>query len=375
MVFCQKLLILLFLLVFINISPGMSSSCPWLASNLARWSDPLTWGNQGVPGDGDTVVINQAILLDTETARLNSLILRYGGSLIFSPDVELSKLTVGVVRIQENGSFLIGGPECRFQGQAEVVLVGEDGADTSFGHYAKGIYVEEGGTLDIHGEEKLPWTRLMATLQPQSGFFNIHLAEEPVGWKMGDKVVIASTDYNMEQAEIVEVVECPPCHHHLSCICTVFGEVKFMHYGQIFKGLDMRAEVGLLTRNVLISGEIANAEDRFGGHIKAFRGFRNFRIRGSELTRMGKFNHKGHYPIHWHMAHSVEDRDTYARENSIHDVFQRCITVHGTHGARVERNVAYNTFGHCYFLEDGGEKNTTIAGNLGLVTRKVRSFK
>ena len=370
MVLREKLLPLLFLLVFINISPCMSNSCPWLAPNLARWSDPLTWGNLGVPGDGDTVVMNQAILLDTETARLKTLIMRDGGSLIFSPDVELAKLTVGVVKILENGSFLIGGPECRFQGRAEVVLVGEDGTDTSFGHYVKGIYVEEGGTLDIHGNEKLPWTRLTASLLPQSGLFNIHLAEEPVGWKMGDKVVIASTDYNMEQAEIVEVVDCPPCHHHLSCTCTVSGEVKFMHYGQIFKGLDMRAEVGLLTRNVLISGETADEEDRFGGHIKAFRGFRNFRIRGSELTRMGQFNNKGHYPIHWHMAHSVEDRDTYARENSIHDVFQRCITVHGTHGARVESNVAYNTFGHCYFLEDGGERNTTLAGNLGLVTRK-----
>ena len=35
----------------------------------------------------------------------------------------------------------------------------------------------------------------------------------------------------------------------------------------------------------------------------------------------------------------------------------------------MERNVAYGTFGHCYFLEDGGEKNTTMVGNLGLVTR------
>ena len=77
MVLCEKLLLLLFLLVFINISPCISSSCPWLAPNLARWSDPLTWGNQGIPEDGDTVVLNQAILFDTETARLNSLIIKF----------------------------------------------------------------------------------------------------------------------------------------------------------------------------------------------------------------------------------------------------------------------------------------------------------
>ena len=48
---------------------------------------------------------------------------------------------------------------------------------------------------------------------------------------------------------------------------------------------------------------------------------------------------------------------------------QRCITVHGTHGVTVADNVAYNTFGHCYFLEDGGEKNNTFHHNLGLVTK------
>ena len=32
-------------------------------------------------------------------------------------------------------------------------------------------------------------------------------------------------------------------------------------------------------------------------------------------------------------------------------------------------NVAHDTFEHCYFLEDGGEKETVFEGNLGLTTR------
>ena len=36
------------------------------------------------------------------------------------------------------------------------------------------------------------------------------------------------------------------------------------------------------------------------------------------------------------------------------------MTVHGTHGVNVVNNVAYNTFGHCYFLEDGGERYKVI---------------
>ena len=359
-----------FLLVFSLFTPqSLSDPCPWLGPDLHRWSNPLTWGDAGVPKDGEAVLVDKAILLDTETASLDTITIIDGGSLIFSPDVELAKLTAGVVKIEDNGSLLIGGPDCRFPGRAEVLLLGEVGPDITFGHYVKGIYVEEGGTLEIHGEEKLPWTKLTATLLPNSGVFDIQIAGEPLGWNMGDKLVIASTDYNMWQAEVVEVVACESCHHQLSCSCLVTGDVRFMHYGEIYKGLNMQAEVGLLTRNILIHGDVKDDNDRFGGHIKAFRGFRNFRIRGAELTQMGQYGFKGRYPIHWHMAHSVEDRDTYARENSIHDVFQRCITVHGTHGARVEKNVAYKTFGHCYFLEDGGERNTTFAGNLGLLTR------
>merc|ERR1719153_2165127 len=208
----MRMLVLLLLLSV----PSLSLPWPWLVPNLQPWSDPLTWGDKGLPGDGDIVDVMQGILLDTETARLESLIIRDGGSLVFSPNVEMVKLTAGVVRIQENGSLLIGGPECRFPGQAEILLTGKKGPDTSIGQFIKGIYLEEGGTLDIHGEEKLSWTHLTSTLHPQSGTFEIELEQNPVGWGVGDKLVIPSTDYSMYQAEVVEVFACESCHHQLS---------------------------------------------------------------------------------------------------------------------------------------------------------------
>ena len=133
----------------------------------------------------------------------------------------------------------------------------------------------------------------------------------------------------------------------------------------------MRAEVGLLTRNVKIYGEMKDENDTYGGHMKAYEGFETFRIRGLELTKMGHRGIKGRYPIHWHLAKEVDSNKTYAEENSIHHVFQRCVTVHGTHGVNVVNNVAYSTFGHCYFLEDGGEKNNRFHHNLGLVTQAM----
>lgn len=44
--------------------------------------------------------------------------------------------------------------------------------------------------------------------------------------------------------------------------------LKFTHYGNIYKGVDMRGEVGLLSRNVKFDSEEASTSDFYGGHIK-----------------------------------------------------------------------------------------------------------
>ena len=67
-----------------------SSPCPWEAS-LVRWSSPSTWGEQGVPGDGQLVDLRQPVLLDTMSVRLDTLTIRDGGSLVFSPEVEVAR--------------------------------------------------------------------------------------------------------------------------------------------------------------------------------------------------------------------------------------------------------------------------------------------
>ena len=46
------------------------------------------------------------------------------------------------------------------------------------------------------------------------------------------------------------------------------------------------------------------------------------------------------------------------------------MTLHGSHDVDVLDNVAYDHYGHCFFLEDGGEKGNVFIGNLGIGTRK-----
>ena len=67
--------------------------------------------------------------------------------------------------------------------------------------------------------------------------------------------------------------------------------------------------------------------------------------------------------------HEVYDLGFYAKDNSIHHNFQRCIAVHNSHGLSIEDNVAFDTIGHCYFLEDGGERGNSWIHNLGILSR------
>ncbi len=126
-----------------------------------------------------------------------------------------------------------------------------------------------------------------------------------------------------------------------------------MHFGKITFDVDQRGEVGLLTRNIKIQAS-ADAEQSFkGGHIMAMVTSKMF-IEGVELNRMGQNLELARYPIHWHLVGDAKGQ--YIKNASIHDTYNRCVTVHGTNDLRIEGNVTYNTVGHCFFLEDGIER-------------------
>ena len=56
-------------------------------------------------------------------------------------------------------------------------------------------------------------------------------------------------------------------------------------------------------------------------------------------------------------------------KNSIRQSNQRCVVVHGSHNVTVADNVSYDTHGHCYMTEDGGEIDNVFRGNLGAFTQ------
>lgn len=130
-----------------------------------------------------------------------------------------------------------------------------------------------------------------------------------------------------------------------------------------------------------MQGNAISELDKHGGHIMLHsRGKESIvdrsqgeslvaRIENVEVRRTGQMGRIGRYSIHFHMIGAV--RNSYVRFNSIHHTYNRAIAIHGVHYLRVQNNVAFQTLGHTYFVEDGLETKNIITGNLAAVTREL----
>ena len=78
---------------------------------------------------------------------------------------------------------------------------------------------------------------------------------------------------------------------------------------------------------------------------------------------------QGRYPFHWHRCGNVQGQ--FIRRSSIHDSYQRCITIHASNMAQVVGNTCVNIFGHAYFLEDGIETGNLLEENIAIFVKKM----
>jgi cell migration-inducing and hyaluronan-binding protein len=319
-----------------------------------QWSDSSTWSGGAVPQAGAIVSIGptREVVLDVSPPGLNGI--HVDGKLSFSNDADL-ELTTEWITVR--GELAIGTEANPHTRNATITLTDNvKGEDIMAGMGDRGIMIS-GGTLNLHGDTEHTWTKLSETAE--AGSTQIEVLDAS-GWEVGDQIVLASTDFNPRQAET----------RHITAIrgdtVTLDQPLEYMHFGEITFGVDERGEVGLLTRNIKIQASPDAAESFFGGHMMAMPGSEMY-VEGVELTRMGQHLTLARYPIHWHLVGEAEGQ--YIRNSAIHNTFNRCTTVHGTHYLQVENNVTYNTVGHCFFLEDGIEHGNQFVRNLGIQTK------
>ncbi|XP_065804470.1 fibrocystin-L [Labrus bergylta] len=373
------------------------------------WSSRYTWGGQSPPEKGTFAVITkgQTILLDTNTPVLKMLLIQ-GGALVFDEaDIELQAENI---LITDGGRLEVGREGAPFQHKAIITLHGHQRSPELPMYGAKAIAIRE-GVLDLHGKPVADtWTHLAQTAAKDSKTLTLMKA---VTWSVGDEIVIASTGHRHSQREnekktiaavsadgktltLEEALE----YAHLGVTTTLPGGKTF----------DARAEVGLLSRNVVVRGsnnkewntEIEacpagfntgefqtqtcfqgrhGAEvgsDQFGGTIMFHsptpdRDRVKGRIEFVELTYMGQAFRLGRYPIHWHLMGDL-NYTSYVRGCAIHETFNRAVTIHNTHRLLVEHTVIYNIMGGAFFIEDGIETGNILQYNLAVFVRQSTSL-
>ncbi|MEE8599982.1 cell wall-binding repeat-containing protein [Euzebya tangerina] len=330
-----------------NTAPPISAATPW--------SDPATWGGT-VPAAGDVVTIprDRAVLLDVDPPALEGIQI---DGLLVADDIDM---TIEVEWITVTGRLALGTEEAPLTSDVTVILDPQPGDDILGA--GEGPIAVQGGTLDIHGQSPThTWTRLAATAG--AGTTQIQLEEAP-GWSVGDRIVIAATSLNFEEAEerIVTAID--------GTTVTLDRPLEHIHWGQAEQvggeTVEQFAEVGSLSRNIVVTSTPEAREQQRGGHVQIFHGSVG-RISGAEFTGLGQVGELARYPIHFHMMDSASG--SYIHGAAVHHSFNRCVTVHGTHHVDLQETIGYDTIGHCFFFEDGVETGNTFHCNLGLTTR------
>ena len=326
-----------------------SASAQW-----SRWSDPASWPDGKVPGAGEAVTIgkDKAIVLDVSPPALRSLTIQ--GKLSFADTRDLS-LTTDWIYLP-GGELDIGSAAKPYVHKATITLTDTVPNEDVNTMGDRGIMMLN-GTLSLHGDRTNSWTKLASTAKAGAASIQVLNA---AGWRRGDTIVLASTDYDPHQAEERTIAAVS------GNTLTLDRPLKYMHYGEITYGVDERGEVGMLTRNILIQSSPDSEKTYFGGHIMAMAGSKMY-LSGIELNRMGQNMHLARYPVHWHIIGDAPGQ--YLQNSSVHDTFSRCVTVHGTNDVRVENNVTYNNVGHCFFLEDAVEHGNQFIHNLAILTK------
>ncbi|PRP73194.1 hypothetical protein PROFUN_03508 [Planoprotostelium fungivorum] len=376
----------LWLFVFLAFCCGVRAQCPD-TSQYIRWSANPLWNTVNATVN---ITAGQKVLLDVAPSVVLGVIQVRGTLFVSNKQMELQ--TQGIV-VYSGGSLIVGTPSCPITAKVTITLFGRKanaGADTLgtdptavpilgnvvFG--SKGIAVAQNGSLQMNGYVNPLgplWCRLSKTAMQGDTTLTL---DTPVYWNAGDSIVISSTDFSEvldsklpntspmngvpfpEQSETAVISSISADKKTL----TLKTPLSWMHWGINYE----RAEVGLLTRNIVVRGDNTSESELYGGHVLLRHG-QILQITGVEFTRMGQQGILGRYPVHFHMAMDVYDITAALINSSLHNNYQRCISIHGTSGVLVKQNVAYKTYGHCYFLEDGSETNNTFDGNLGVYAK------
>ena len=339
------------------------------------WSNTTQWPDGVLPQDGDDVEIpaEWTLVLDVDTASLGTLTIY--GDLYF--DNNQSSLTLTAERIWVSGQLFIGNSsDERYTSQATIVLTGTRSSDSLImgtlltpSNKVMGVT----GNVTMYGNEvNYVYVRLQA--EANVGDTVIYLPET-VDWAVGDEIVLAPSQLSPDEFEVFTITAID------SGAVTLNSTIQYYHFGADattkttnYGVLDMRTEVALLTRNIIVRG---SDEGSWGGRIYVaelydsdydyyYRG--RLEIDGIEMKNLSQPN-TTYAGLTFDALTSSDNGDSVITRSVMRDSLGYMVRFVGTTGVTMDQNVFYWSWKYQVKAEDVNT-NIVFTNNLLIGNRE-----
>jgi hypothetical protein len=342
------------------------------------WSDPATWHDGVVPDTGARVLIpiNVEITVDNVIqARLASI--RVDGTLSFDTQSN-TELRVDTVVVSGSGLFQMGDEDNPIDAgvTARLLITDDEPIDRAADPFALGRGLLSHGNVSIHGAEVASYASVGSAL---AGSQTLILDATPIGWKVGDRVVIAASVAGTEQNEVRQITWIQ------GNTVALDSPISFDH---VPPRADLRVHVANVTRNAIIESEGSAADRR--GHVMfmhsdhvhvAYAGFyglgrtdKSQPINDSVVNANWTLepgtgtNPRARYSVHFHRTGThADEAPAVVQGSAVVDSPGWGFVNHSSHVDMIQ-NVAFDVRGAAFTTEVGDEIGS-FQDNLAIGTR------
>ncbi|MGC1342753.1 MAG: G8 domain-containing protein [Candidatus Binataceae bacterium] len=392
----------------VTIGEGAKDGCKGTVV-VEKDSAQLTLGNV-VINTGGTLQISDEVASTTKVILVTTGIDVKGGSMLIGS----AACPIGTIKPTDNVTL-------RFVGNKPTTCGAFNQPTNTCAGWVKGIQVEPataggalGGTLRMYGNRGVvpnggvSWTTLSQPagdplkFSKANGVFapppkdsniiytSVRVDTGKGAWLPNDWIAVATTSFSPWETEFVQIKSLGQDTDNPNATGSkiVLNQgLAFYHFGgpdpgdpstaanymagaATNYGVDERAEVGLITRNIILTSDSDEPGNtvHWGGEMKFLKGFQAISIQGVEVQKFGK-EQLGSYPFHFHMDGDLSGytpANLLIDSNSVDHSYNKCITVHSTQNVSYSNNVCARITGHIFYEEVGDETNVTFMNNVGM---------
>jgi hypothetical protein len=346
----------------------LDRSQPALASQASsRQGDlpavrPWSEAASGVPGcatGGHCVLPAGEVWKLDVSAHVETLTIK--GTLTWDTTKKDLELRAGYVFVDDGGHLEVGTTKNPMELNATIYITKTNHSTPMHGTRFLGGHGS--AKVDIHGRKlDKTWTVLSHTAY--SGETKLHLKDDPValGWRPGDRIGLATTQRAFGgpgESTVHRIYRVES--HSLTLMEPLQKEYWGGHREVHGRSFEMAAEVVNLERSILITGDHEDIEETGEGLHTMITGTGYMDMRYARVEHCGQRPLMGRYCLHFHLMRICPK--CVFEGNAVVNGQQVGITVHGTHQARIHRNVLWDAKAVGLYTEDGNEMNNTFSEN------------